>query len=106
MIHCDVNILASQCDSTAFKNVYLPCDRRSIASFTSFAKCCSSLKSQLESLRLKDLNWVLAGDLNFDIFGASDRSTLLLNHFLADLTSQIRASRLRIFITEAVLNGT
>ena len=78
VIHCDDNILAIQCDSTDFINVYLPCDRRSIASFTSFAKCCSSLKSLLESLRLKDLNWVLAGDLNCDILGTSDRSILLL----------------------------
>ena len=30
VIHCDDNILAIQCDSTAFINVYLPCDRRSI----------------------------------------------------------------------------
>ena len=63
---------------TALINVYLPCDRRSIASFTSFTKCCSSLKSLLESLRLKDLIWVLAGDLNCDILGTSDRSILLL----------------------------
>ena len=76
--NCDDNILAIQCDITAFINVYLPCDRCSIASFTSFAKCCSSLKSLLESLRLKDLNWVLTGELNCGILGTSDRSTLLL----------------------------
>ena len=78
MIHSDDNILAIQSDSTAFINVYLPCDRRSRASFTSFTKFCSNLKSLLESLHLKDLNWVLSGDLNCDILGTSDRSTLLL----------------------------
>ena len=73
MIHCDDNILAIQFESIAFINVFLPCDQRSIASFTSFAKCCSCLNSLLESLRLKDLNLALAGDLNCDILGTSDR---------------------------------
>ena len=79
VIQCD-DILAIQCDSTAFMNVYLPCDRQSIASFTYFAKCDSSLKSLLENLYLKDLNWALAGDLNCDILGTSDRieGTILL----------------------------
>ena len=78
-IYSDANILAIQCNNMAFVNVYLPCNHRNTQSFTAFAKACHKLKSLFIKFADKNVDWILAGDMNTDILTSSDRSELLLD---------------------------
>ena len=48
-------------------NAYLPYDRRSVSSFSSYANACNKLKTFISGIERLGYKWVLIGDIKFDI---------------------------------------
>ena len=60
-------------------NAYLPHDKKSVQSFSNFAKSCDKLQGLISGIESLGYSWLLAGDLNCNIHISSSRSETLLN---------------------------
>ena len=58
-------------------NAYLPHDRRSVSSFSSYANACNKLKALISGIECLGYKWLLIGDLNCDITVSSTRKEVL-----------------------------
>ena len=58
-------------------NAYLPHNRRSVSSFSSYANACNKLKTLISGTERLGYKWVLIGDLNWDITVSSTRKEAL-----------------------------
>ena len=77
--HSSKHFLALRLGDSVLINAYLPHDKKSVQSFSSFAKSCDKLQGPTGGTKSLRYSWLLAGDLNYNIHISSTRSETLLN---------------------------